>query len=496
MEFNDLQPYVLKRKAIDSALTLFYFDQDTLAPKDAIENTSTIIGILSKESFDLINDPKVKEILNELKNQELPLEQKSIVREWLKDIARLEKIPSNEYQSYQELKMKSQRAWQEAKEKNDYQIFKPYLKEVVETEKRFAGYRKNQEANLYDVLLNDYEPGFTTKSLDAFFLQLRQEIVPLLKKVQASTKKIDRSFLFKEYDVDLQRKFNFELAKYIGFDFNRGVMSETEHPYTTNLHNKDVRITNHYYLNNVESALFSTIHESGHAIYEMGISDQITMSAIGTGVSMGMHESQSRFYENMIGRNPLFWKKVYPKLQETFNEQLKDVTLDDFTLAINHAESSFIRTEADELTYALHIMVRYEIEKKMFMEEMDYDTLPQLWNDLYKEYLGIIPKDDREGILQDMHWAGGMLGYFPSYAIGSAIASQIYSYMQKTTEIEHWIEDGRFDQIKQFLGEHIHQYGCIYSTNEMLEMMMGEKFNPQYYVNYLKEKFMKVYELK
>ena len=273
-------------------------------------------------------------------------------------------------------------------------------------------------------------------------------------------------------------------------------MSETEHPYTTNLHNKDVRITNHYYLNNVESALFSTIHESGHAIYEMGISDQITMSAIGTGVSMGMHESQSRFYENMIGRNPLFWKKVYPKLQETFNEQLKDVTLDDFTLAINHAESSFIRTEADELTYALHIMVRYEIEKKMFMEEMDYDTLPQLWNDLYKEYLGIIPKDDREGILQDMHWAGGMLGYFPSYAIGSAIASQIYSYMQKTTEIEHWIEDGRFDQIKQFLGEHIHQYGCIYSTNEMLERMMGEKFNPQYYVNYLKEKFMKVYELK
>ena len=496
MEFNDLQPYVLKRKAIDSALTLFYFDQDTLAPKDAIENTSAIIGILSKESFDLINDPKVKEILSELKNQELPLEQKSIVREWLKDIARLEKIPSNEYQAYQELKMKSQRAWQEAKEKNDYQIFKPYLKEVVETEKRFAGYRKNQEANLYDVLLNDYEPGFTTKSLDAFFLQLRQEIVPLLKKVQASTKKIDRSFLFKEYDVDLQRKFNFELAKYIGFDFNRGVMSETEHPYTTNLHNKDVRITNHYYLNNVESALFSTIHESGHAIYEMGISDQITMSAIGTGVSMGMHESQSRFYENMIGRNPLFWKKVYPKLQETFNEQLKDVTLDDFTLAINHAESSFIRTEADELTYALHIMVRYEIEKKMFMEEMDYDTLPQLWNDLYQEYLGITPKDDREGILQDMHWAGGMLGYFPSYAIGSAIASQIYSYMQKTTEIEHWIEDGRFDQIKQFLGEHIHQYGCIYSTNEMLEMMMGEKFNPQYYVNYLKEKFMKVYELK
>ena len=496
MEFNDLQPYVLKRKAIDSALTLFYFDQDTLAPKDSIENTSTIIGILSKESFDLINDPKVKEILSELKNQELPLEQKAIVREWLKDIARLEKIPSDEYQAYQELKMKSQRAWQEAKEKNDYKIFKPYLKQVIETEKKFAGYRKDQEANLYDVLLNDYEPGFTIKSLDAFFLQLRQEIVPLLKKVQAANKKIDRSFLFKDYDIDTQRKFNLDLAKYIGFDFNRGVMSETEHPYTTNLHNKDVRITNHYYLNNVESALFSTIHESGHAIYEMGISDQITMSAIGTGVSMGMHESQSRFYENMIGRNPLFWKKVYPKLQETFNEQLKDVTLDDFTLAINHAESSFIRTEADELTYALHIMVRYEIEKKMFMEEIDYDTLPQLWNDLYKEYLGIIPKDDREGILQDMHWAGGMLGYFPSYAIGSAIASQIYSYMQKTTDVEKWIEEGKFDQIKQFLGEHIHQYGCIYSTNEMLEMMMGEKFNPQYYVNYLKEKFMKVYELK
>lgn len=495
MTYKDLEKHILKRQALSSALTLFSWDQDTVAPEQSIDRTAVYVGVLNSEYFNTVIDPQVKEILLDLEKQELPLYQQAVVREWLKDIQRFEKIPAKEYQAHQELIMKAQRIWQRAKTNNDYSSFKPYLKQIVEEQKRFARYRRKDEACLYDVLLNDYEPGFTTKQLDEFFSLLRKEIVPLLHAVQSSDKQIDKTFMTKDYDINKQKEFNHWLAEYIGFDFSKGVIKETEHPYTTNFHNCDVRFTNHFYKNNLESAIFSTIHEGGHSIYEFGIADEITMTPIGTGVSMGMHESQSRFYENVIGRSANFWQPIYPKLQEIFKEQLSAVSFEHFVEAINKAEASLIRTEADELTYALHIMIRYELEKKMFEEDIDFDTLPSLWNDMYQEYLGITPKNDSEGILQDIHWAGGMLGYFPSYAIGSAIASQIYAHMKQTIPIDEWILKGQFDKIKEYLKEHIHQYGCIYNTNELLEKMTGKAFDPTYYVEYLKEKFIHLYQL-
>lgn len=277
--------------------------------------------------------------------------------------------------------------------------------------------------------------------------------------------------------------------------FIKVIIKESEHPFTTNFHNKDVRITTHYYENNLESAIFSTIHESGHAIYEMNIADEITMTPIGTGASMGMHESQSRFYENVIGRSPQFWKSIYPKLQETFPQQLNEISFEKFIEGINRVETSLIRTEADELTYALHIMVRYELEKKMFEEDIDFQKLPELWNQLYQEYLGVTPPNDSEGILQDIHWAGGDFGYFPSYAIGSAVAAQIYAYMQKHTAIDEWIETGNFEALKNYLRDHLHQYGAIYNTNELLLQLTQETFNPQYYIDYLKNKYTQLYHL-
>lgn len=494
MTYEDLLPHILKCQSLSAALTLFAWDQDTEAPIKSVENTAKYVGVLSSEHFKAVTDPKAKEILLDLSKQDLPIVQKAVVREWLKELKQLEKIPANEYQAHQELLMKAQRVWQEAKTKNDYEMFKPYLKKIVEDQKRFANYRKVDEACVYDVLLNDYEPGFTTKELDEFFALLRKEIVPLLKKIQASTKKIDKTFMQRDYPVSIQKEFNLELAKYIGFDFDCGVIKESEHPFTTNFHNHDVRLTTHYYPNNLESAIFSTIHETGHATYEFNISDDITLTPANQ-VSMGRHESQSRFYENIIGRSELFWKPLYPRLKEVFPNQLEDIDFNHFMEAINKVEADFIRTEADELTYSLHIMVRYEIEKKMFNEEVDYDTLPTLWNQLYEEYLGITPPTDTLGILQDVHWAGGMLGYFPSYALGSAIASQLYAYMKKTTNIDQWISDGDFTSIKNYLKEHIHQYGAIYDTNELLVMITNEKFNAQYYVDYLKNKFMTLYQL-
>lgn len=495
MEFKDLEHYISKRQALNAALTLFAWDQDTEAPEESVEQTSKYVGTLSHELFELITDENVKNILLDLQLQDLPLEQKALVREWLKDIRKLEKIPSDKYQLHQELLMKAQHVWQKAKADDNYELFLPYLKQIVEEEKEFALYRKNNEENLYDVLLDDFEPGFHTQQLDQFFDMLKKEIIPLLQKIQNATYTIDKTYNEKDYDIDKQRIFNHWIAQYVGFDFKKGLMKESAHPFTTNFHNKDVRITTHYYLNNLESALFSTIHESGHALYEMNISDNITMTPIGVGASMGFHESQSRFYENIIGRSDLFWKPIYPRLQKAFEPLLDDVTLQHFIDGINKVQPSLIRTEADELTYSLHIMVRYEIEKKMFESSVDYHQLPTLWNNLYKEYLGVTPSNNSEGILQDIHWAGGSFGYFPSYAIGSAIGAQIYAYMKKTVPIEQWILDGDFQKIKDYLKNHFHQYGAIYNTNELLQKVTGEPFNPQYYIDYLKNKYIQIYHL-
>lgn len=496
MSYQDLVKYMNKRQALNGALTLFEWDQETTAPHKSIDKTTTYIGVLSKELFETITDENVIKLLHELENEDLTLSQKSVVKHWLKDIERLEQIPADEYQAHSELLLKAQHVWSEAKLTNNYQAFEPYLKQIFENEKRFASYRQVDHKPLYDILLDDYEPGFTTKELDAFFEQLRNEIVPLLKAIQQSNYKIDKSYNYKEYPIVKQKLFNKYIAQYIGFDYNCGIIKESEHPFTTNLHNCDVRITTHYYKNNLESALFSTIHESGHATYELNIANDLSLTPIGTGTSMGMHESQSRFYENMIGKNPLFWKNLYPKLQNVFLNNLEDISFDRFMDGINKVEPILIRTEADELTYPLHIMIRYEIEKKIFHEDIDYDELPRLWNEKYQEYLGITPKSDSEGILQDIHWASGSIAYFPSYAIGSAVAAQIYAYMKEHTHLESWIENGQFNMIKAYLGEHIHQYGAIYNTNELLIKLTGEAFNPKYYITYLKDKYIKIYHLK
>ena len=346
------------------------------------------------------------------------------------------------------------------------------------------------------MLLEDYEEGFTMKELDRFFDRMRKEIVPLLKEVRKKLDMIDSSAVFQEYDIEKQKEFSRFLAEYLGFDFTKGVLGESEHPFTDSLHNEDVRITNHYYPDNLESAIFSVIHETGHALYEGGNSDEVTMTPVQGGASCGMHESQSRMFENVIGRSRAFWEPIYGKLQETFPEQLENLPLEDFIRIINRVHPDLIRTEADELTYCLHIMVRYEMEKKMIEEECSVEDLPEMWNSLYEEYLGIRPETDTEGILQDVHWSFGGFGYFPSYALGNAFASQIYAQMEKDLEVEQLLKEGNLKPIREYLKEHIHQYGASRKTRRLLKDLTGEEFNPDYYVDYLKNKYTALYELK
>ena len=318
--------------------------------------------------------------------------------------------------------------------------------------------------------------------------------MPLLHQVMESNVKIRDSFLTGDYPEEKQQELAEYLAKYVGFDFTKGVMAVSAHPFTTNLHNHDVRITTHY-TDSVDSSLFSVIHESGHGIYEMGIRDDLTQTLVGQGASMGMHESQSRFFENMIGRNEAFWIPVYPKLQQIFPEQLGNVSRDQFVRAVNKIQPGLIRTEADELTYSLHVLVRYELEKQLIEEDLDVKELPKLWADKYEEYLGIRPEQAAEGVLQDIHWSQGSFGYFPSYALGSAFAAQIHAHMTKVMDFDGLLAEGKISVIREYLREHIHQYGKLKTSRELLKSMTGEDFSPKYYVEYLKRKYGRLYQL-
>lgn len=497
--YEQLLPYMEKSYALSTALTLLSWDEETLAPKEGMQYTSKAIGTLSTELFSTLMNPELKKLLKKLseeKEQETLSElEKAVVKNMKKSFDELEPIPPEDYRAYSELVAKASSIWAAAKEKSCFADFAPTLKEILDYNKQFAKLRAKDGQAPYDAMLNMYEEGFTMEKLDEFFDKIRTAVVPLLKKVVAKNDRIDKSYNYLHYDIDKQREFCRYIAGYEGFDFNRGVIAESAHPFTTNLHNHDVRITNHFHEDNLESAIFSIIHEAGHAMYEMNVNDELTLTPAGGGTSMGMHESQSRFFENVIGRSADFWLPVYGRLQETFPEQLSDVPLSRFIQGINKAEPGLIRTEADELTYPLHIMIRYEIERMLFADEITVEDLPKIWNQKYKDYLGIEPPNDAQGVLQDVHWSGGSFGYFPSYAIGSAIAAQIYAYMKKTMPFEEYLREGNLTPIREFLRLHIHQYGSSKNTSELLQGMMNEDLNADYYVDYLTEKYTGLYEL-
>ncbi|NLJ96613.1 MAG: carboxypeptidase M32 [Clostridiales bacterium] len=497
--FEKLQPYLDKAMAFETARNLFEWDEQTTAPFEAADYTSKVVGIISDEYRKCLINDDVRKLINKLKEEkeqnELSSNERAIIKELDKTYKELESIPPEEYRAFNELTSVSNRAWAKAKKDNNYEYFAPYLKKIIEYKKKFASYRAKKGQEPYEVLLGDFEECFNIKDLDLFFDKIKKELVTLLKQVSKKSDTIDKSYNYLKYDLEKQRDFCRYLAGYIGFDFNRGVIAESAHPFTLQLHNHDVRITNSFIEDNLESAIFSVIHETGHALYEMNIDDAVTQTLVGTGASMGMHESQSRLFENIIGRSEAFWTPIYDKLVDAYPENLKNISLKHFIRGINKAEPSLIRTEADELSYSLHIIIRYEIEKMIFSGEADVDKLPDLWNKKYEEYLGITPSNDSEGILQDTHWSYGEFGYFPSYAIGSAVAAQIYAKMKDLMPVDQYLLDGNITPIREYLRDAIHKYGATKNTNQILKEVTGEELKADYYVNYLKDKYEKLYNL-
>lgn len=494
--FDALKPYLDRAMALKAAMALFEWDNETLAPKEAGRLTSKVIGILSGEYFGVVNQDKVKELAKACREDSgLTQAEKAQVRELSEELEKLGCIPREEYQEFARLASESARVWAKAKEKDDFDEFAPMLEKVIGFQKKFAGYRAKDGQKKYDVMLNDYEPGFSMEVLDEFFGVVKQEIVPLLTAVKSSGVMVRDDFLTGEFTDEQQERIGRFLAEYVGFDFSRGVMAVSAHPFTTNLHNKDVRITTHYN-QNLDSSLFSVIHEAGHAVYELGIDDELTQTFVGEGASMGMHESQSRFFENIIGRNRNFWIPIYGKLQQAFPEALTDIGLDLFVRGVNKAEPGLIRTEADELTYSLHVLIRYELEKELIEGDLTVKELPGVWADKYEEYLGIRPETMKEGVLQDIHWSQGSFGYFPSYALGSAFGAQLYYHMKKEMDFDGLLAEGKVEVIREYLREHIHKHGKLKDSRRILKDVTGEDFNPQYYVRYLKEKYGELYRLK
>lgn len=494
--YAELGGYLERAMALQTALVLTEWDNETLAPEEAGPYTARMQGALSAAYQEIMTDGHVKELIRRCRKLEgLSERDQAIVREAAEEVEQLDCIPPEEYRAFQELAAESTRVWTKAKKNKDFDAFAPTLEKIVSYQKKFAGYRAKEGQKLYDVMLDSYEKGFSMEKLDEFFGIIKQELVPFFHRVMKSNVEIRDDFLTGDYPEEKQRELAEYMAKYVGFDFGKGVLAVSAHPFTTNLHNHDVRITTHYN-DHVDSSLFSVIHESGHAVYELGIDDDLTQTLVGQGASMGMHESQSRFFENIIGRSGCFWVPVYHKLQELFPEMLKNVSREEFVKAVNKVQPGLIRTEADELTYSLHVLVRYELEKALIEEDLDVRRLPELWADKYEEYLGIRPESDDEGVLQDIHWAQGSFGYFPSYALGSAFAAQMYAFMKKTMDVDGLLKEGRIDEIRRMLKNHIHRYGKMRDSKRLLRDMTGEDFDPQYYVGYLKEKYGKLYQVR
>lgn len=493
--FKDLEKILEKTMALQTALALLEWDDETLAPEEAGPYTERVIGALSEEYYQIIAGEEMKNSIAACEDEkDLTEVEKAIVKEAKETRAQLVCIPVKEYRDNAQLVTEGIRVWTKSKAENDFGQFVPVLQRLVDYQKRFASYRAKKGEKLYDSMLDLYEKDFNMELLDAFFEELKEVIVPLIREIRDHGKPIEDGFLTGDYPEDRQREAAEYLANYVGFDFKKGVMGISAHPFTTNLHNHDVRITTHY-SNRMDSSVFSVIHETGHAIYELGISDELTQTLVGQGASTGMHECQSRFFENIIGRSAAFWVPLYEKLQSIFPEQLKGVSREQFVEAINKAEPGLIRTEADELTYSLHVMIRYEIEKMMIEENLDLTKLPDIWADKYEEYLGIRPANAAEGVLQDIHWSEGCFGYFPSYALGSAFGAQLYYHMKKEMDINGLLENGEIGVIREYLREHIHRFGKRKTSRDIVKDITGEDFNPRYYVRYLKEKYSQLYDL-
>ncbi len=504
---EDLKPLIDMLQEIQhlsSAGALLSWDQETYMPPGGGGARAEQLSVLGT----LVHEKRVGEGMKRLLSQWLDLETGKIqgggsvwdepayglLREVWTDYSKRLKLPSDFVRRIGKAASLSHQVWVEARKKNDFSLFAPHLKIMIALKKEEASYLGYADSP-YDPLLDSYEPGMTVKQVVPLFTALKAELVPILEKVVASQVKPKGDFLCFSYPVERQLTFGQEILKAMGYKFQDGRQDISAHPFTTSFHPTDVRMTTRVDEKDLCSSLFSSIHEGGHALYEQGLPPEHFGSPLGEAISLGIHESQSRLWENCVGRSRPFWQHFYPILQEHFSDQLKNINLDEYYAGINIVRPSLIRVEADELTYNLHIMVRFEIEKALIEGDLDVDALPGVWKEKMKEYLGVVPESDADGVLQDVHWSGGAIGYFPTYTLGNLYAAQIFRQAKKEIpELCPQIEMGDLLTLKRWLNKKIHRWGRQYPSEDLLQRVTGESLNPRYFIEALKEKFGEIYQ--
>ncbi len=491
--YEGYKSHLQKIAHIKSAISLLSWDQEIYMPEKGSEVRAQQFSTLSTLVHEMSTDTQFENLVNHLLlKSSFGFKETRNLEETKESIEQNKKLSSEFIQTSAITRSEAFQAWEKARREEDYQVFVPSLKKIVELERQKAeclGYEKHP----YDSLLNLYEKKLTVSNLDKIFKEVKKQIVPLIKQIR-NQNQVDDSFLYKYFDKDTQFDFSIKLLKLMEYDFQAGRQDISTHPFTINFNAQDVRVTTRINENDLSEVIWSTIHEGGHGLYEQGLLTNHYGLPSGEYVSLGIHESQSRIWENNLGRGKHWWEFIYPKLQRTFSEQLSNVSLDAFYKAINKVEPSLIRTSSDELTYHVHVMIRYEIEKALLEGQVEVEDLEDVWNEKYTDYLGVTPKKPTEGILQDIHWSHGSLGYFPTYSLGSFYAAQFYSQAKKDiVDLETQLENGKVNEFLLLIRKKIHQHGKLYSAEQLCQKFTGEQLNIKHFITYAKEKYGAIY---
>jgi carboxypeptidase Taq len=493
----------LKTKLADisdlaQAAALLGWDQQTNMPPGGVEARGNQQATLGRVIQEWSIAPELGKLLEELKPYGESLDPDSddarLIKVSARDYAKATCVPTEYVVEFSRVTALAQQAWIEARQKSDFSIFQPHLEKIVELRRKYATFFPGVE-HPYDALLDDFEPGMKTEDVKTIFNTLRPQQVELIQAI-AKKPQLDDSFLHQPFDEKAQWDFGVEVISKFGYDWNHGRQDKSAHPFTQGISIHDVRITTRVDPNFLNPMLFGTMHECGHALYGMGTSPALDRTGLEGGASLAVHESQSRMWENLVGRSLPFWQHFYPRLQEVFPSQLGKVPLEKFYRGINKVQPSLIRVEADEATYNLHIMLRLEIEIAVIEGKLAVKDLPAVWNTRMQEYLGVTPPNDAAGVLQDIHWSFGGFGYFSTYALGNLISAQLWEQVNKDLpDLPEQIRAGKFEALLAWLRAKVHVHGRKFEPQELVQKITGSKIDPAPYLRYLHRKFGEIYAL-
>jgi len=491
--FESLKQRLADVNALDSALGMMDWDQQTYMPRAGATARAQHAGILSRMSHETFVADETQNLLAKAKGDATSEDESALLRVVQREMDQKTKIPASLVEEKTSLGAIAHEDWIKARATDDFASFAPTLErmfDICRQEAEFLGYKDH----IYDALTDLYEEGATKKGWDAMFSSVRQPLVDLVRRIKESGSQPDDKFLYGKWDASAQSEFTLTLAKAVGFDFNRGRQDTAPHPFCTGWSVNDIRLTTRYkdYLG---SAIFGTLHEAGHGMYEQGSPQEWDLTPLAGGVSLGVHESQSRTWENIVGRSKSFWSMFLPQLKAKF-PALPGVDLDTFYRAINKVEPTLIRVEADEVTYNLHVMVRFEVECAILTGELAVRDLPDFWNSKYEEYLGITPPNDAQGCLQDVHWSQGSVGYFPTYSMGNILSYQIWECLLRDLgDVDSLMASGNFAPILGWLQEKVYRAGRKYKPAELMTSVTGRALDPKPYLQGITAKYEEIYGL-